>query len=103
MVYFNCKNICYRKGKLREIGGRKAVRPGVWDWQVSEKQCYLNPKQKFAWDFFYFFPKVPGIIRLVPGIMPKAGVKNGTACGKSGVRYAEGTENIFRGNLILCH
>lgn len=103
MLYFNCNNKWLRKGKLREIGGRKAVRPNTGDRQVAESQTFcFNPRQGFAWDFFYVYPKVPGINQKVPGVKQKAARDNGTA-GVNGVKYAEATKDILRESVILCY
>lgn len=103
MLYFNCNKKWLRKGKLREIGGRKAVRPSTGDRQVTESQTFcFNPRQGFAWDFFYVYPKVPGINKKVSGVKQKAARGDGTVIG-NGVKYAEATKDIFRESVILCY
>ena len=103
MLYFNYSNKWLRKGKLREIGGHKAVRPKCWDRQVAESQRFsFNPRQGFAWDFFYVYPKVPGINKKVPGIKQKpAGTER--AVRDNGVKYAQAAKDIFRKSIILCY
>jgi hypothetical protein len=61
------KNLWLRNGKLRVIGGRKAVHPeisGQAGYRITQKFI----PDKFVWDFFYSFSKVPGINKKVPGI-----------------------------------
>jgi len=103
MLYFNCNNKWLRKGKLREIGGRKAVRPSAGDRQVAESQTFcFNPRQGFAWDFFYVYPKVPGINKEVSGIKQKSARGDGAVRGYAEVKYAEAAKDIFRKSIILC-
>lgn len=104
MVYYNCNNKWLRKGKLREIGGRKAVRPKFWDRQVAESRTFcINPRQRFAWDFFYVLPQVPGINKKVSGIKQKVEMDDGAVNRENGVKYAEATKDIFRKSAILCY
>lgn len=79
------------------------MRPKYWDRQVAESQTIsLNPRQGFAWDFFYVYPKVPGINKKVSGIKQKVARVDGTVR-ENGVKYAEATKDIFRKSIILCY
>lgn len=77
------------------------MRPKYWDRQVAESQIFsFNPRQGFAWDFFYVYPEVPGIDKKVPGINQKADRDDG-AVKEDRIKYAEATKDIFRKGIIL--
>lgn len=86
-----------RKGKLRVIEGRKAVRP-MRIGRLPEDLSFSIPG-KFAWDFFYNFFKVPGINKKVPGINRK---KNWNNENFPKVNNAEIAESISAKYFILC-
>jgi hypothetical protein len=82
-LIIGCKNlrdlgVNQRKGKLRVIGGRKAVRPN-WIGRLPKDGGFLI-SGAFAWDFFYKFFKVPGMNMEVPGIK---GIKGNETSRKS--------------------
>jgi len=75
-LIIGCKNlkesgVNQRKGKLRVIGGRKAVRPN-WIGRLPKDGGIIIPGA-CAWDFFYRYPQVPGMESKVPGIGRKKG------------------------------